>query len=140
MLKRNDANPLLTPDDLAATRDDLEVLCTLKPGAVRFGDEILLLVRVGEKPRAARPGHVAYVRFDPETQETVVHDIPDDHPDLDTSDPRGFFLKGQMLLTSTPCFPNRLCVTAIVFLLLFSYSSVTAGMISFAKVSSGVIS
>ena len=49
-LRRIDDNPLLTPDDLRPTRDDLEIYCTLNPGAIRFGDEILLLVRVGERP------------------------------------------------------------------------------------------
>ena len=47
-LKRLDANPLLRPTDVAPTRDDLDVLCTLNPAAVRVGDEVLLLVRVGE--------------------------------------------------------------------------------------------
>lgn len=47
-LKRLDANPLLTPADIKPSRDDLTVLCTLNPAAVRFGGEILLLVRVGQ--------------------------------------------------------------------------------------------
>ena len=38
-LKRLDANPLLSPDNLSPRRDGLTVLCTLNPGAVRFGDE-----------------------------------------------------------------------------------------------------
>ena len=49
MLQRLAENPLLTPEDLSAARDDLEVMCTLNPAAVKFGNETLLLVRVGEK-------------------------------------------------------------------------------------------
>ncbi|HUS92731.1 MAG TPA: glycoside hydrolase family 130 protein [Phycisphaerae bacterium] len=99
MLKRLDANPLLTPDDLAPTRDGLEVMCTLNPGAVRFGDETLLLVRVGERA-PNEPGYVCYVRYDPDAGETTVCRIAEDDPDLEVTDARGYFLRGRMLLTS----------------------------------------
>ena len=67
-LERLDANPLLTPDDVQPTRDDLEIYSTLNPGAVRFGDEILLMVRVGERPIPA-DGSVASVHFDADAGE-----------------------------------------------------------------------
>jgi predicted GH43/DUF377 family glycosyl hydrolase len=98
MLHRLADNPLLTPDDLAPTRDDFEVMCTLNPAAVRFGEEILLLVRVGERVRPVDDAWVAYVVFD--AGETRVNKIRRDDPRLDTSDPRGYFLDGKMLLTS----------------------------------------
>ena len=99
MLKRLDANPLLTPDDVKPTRDDLEVLCTLNPGAVSVGGETILLVRVGERA-APEPGWVAYVRYDAEAGETTIGRIRTDDPDLDTSDPRKYLYRGKMLLTS----------------------------------------
>jgi len=99
MLERLDANPLLTPDDLAPTRDDLEVLCTLNPGAVRRAGETLLLVRVGERA-APRAGYVRYVYFDAEDGETKVAAIAEDDPDLEITDARGYYLRGRMLLTS----------------------------------------
>ena len=49
-VRRLDANPLLRPSDVKPTRDDLEVVCTLNPAAVRVDDEVLLIVRVGEQP------------------------------------------------------------------------------------------
>ena len=100
MLQRLADNPLLTPDDLAPTRDDLEVMCTLNPAAVRFGDDILLLVRIGERARDVDDEWVAYVRFDFATGQTSVQKIRRDDPHLNTSDPRGYFLDGKMLLTS----------------------------------------
>jgi beta-1,2-mannobiose phosphorylase / 1,2-beta-oligomannan phosphorylase len=99
MLRRIDANPILTPADLSATRPDLEVMCTLNPAAIRFGGQTLLLVRVGERAQP-EPGKVAYVRFNPEQGQAVVEQISLDHPDLDTDDPRGYYLQGKMLLTS----------------------------------------
>ena len=42
-------NPLITPADVPATREDVEVYSTINPGAVRVGSEALLLLRVGER-------------------------------------------------------------------------------------------
>jgi len=98
-LRRLDENPLLTPADVQPTRDDLKVLCTLNPAAVRLGDERLLLVRVGESP-PQEPGYVAYLQYDAEVGRVRVERIARDDPELDTTDPRGYLYSGRMLLTS----------------------------------------
>ena len=98
-LERLDENPLLTPENVEPTQPDLEVLCTLNPAAVRVGEEILLLVRVGEKA-VDEPGFVAFVRWDDQVGELEIHRIARDNPRLDTSDPRKYFLDGKTLLTS----------------------------------------
>jgi len=99
LLKRLNENPLLTPDDLAPTRDDLEVLCTLNPAAVRHGDEIILLVRVGERARVEE-GCVSYVYFDEETGRVKIARIAKDDPNLDTSDTRKYMYRRRMVLSS----------------------------------------
>lgn len=92
-------NPLLSPEDLNPTAEGLEVFCTLNPAAVRFGDETLLLVRVGE--RAIPDDHqVAYVYYDVEAGQTQIKHIPLNDLDLDTSDPRKYRYKNRTLLTS----------------------------------------
>jgi predicted GH43/DUF377 family glycosyl hydrolase len=98
-LNRLQANPLLTPADLAPTRDDVQVLCTLNPAAVRFGEETLLLVRVGESA-ANDEQTVAALYFDAERGTPAVRRIRRDDPDLVITDSRGYYLKGKMLLTS----------------------------------------
>jgi predicted GH43/DUF377 family glycosyl hydrolase len=98
-MERLSENPLLCPEDLPPTREDLEVLCTLNPAAVRFGEEVLLLVRVGERP-IPEEGYVSYVWYDAESSEVRVDRIARDDPDLDTSDPRLYIYKGRTLLTS----------------------------------------
>ena len=55
------------------------------PGAVRVGDEIVLLVRVAERPKERRPGFTGLPRWDPVGGSTVDW-IPDG--DLDPVDPR----------------------------------------------------
>lgn len=44
-------------------RDDWEVIGTFNPGAVRFGRDVVLLVRVAERPREKRPGYTALPRW-----------------------------------------------------------------------------
>ncbi|MCK5114737.1 MAG: glycoside hydrolase family 130 protein [Phycisphaerae bacterium] len=99
MLKRLPENPLLTPQDLAPTRDDLEILCTLNPAAVKFGDETLLLVRVGEKTRDEKD-YVAYVYYDDESGEVKVGRYRKDDPDMQCPDGRGYYYRGRMVLSS----------------------------------------
>lgn len=98
-LERLEANPLLRPDDVAPTRDDLEVFCTLNPAAVRVGGEILLLVRVGERA-ADQTDSIATVYFDPEAGRVRLRRLRRDDPELDSSDPRWHMYRGRMLLTS----------------------------------------
>ena len=99
MLRRLDANPLLTPEDLEPTAEGLHVLCTLNPGAVRVGDETLLLVRVGERP-SAEAGYVSYLYFDSDAGEARIGRIAEDDDDLEIHDGRGYVFRGRMLLTS----------------------------------------
>ena len=47
---------LLRPSDLKPSRDDFEVVGAFNPGVVRAGDEVVMLVRVAERPREVRPG------------------------------------------------------------------------------------
>ncbi len=56
---------LLGPGDVPATRDEFEVVGVFNPGAVRAGDEVVLLVRVAERPREQRVGFLALPRWDP---------------------------------------------------------------------------
>lgn len=98
-LRRFDANPLLTPDDLAPTRPDLQVLCTLNPGAVRFGGQTLLLVRVGEQAPPERD-NVTYLYYDHEDGDVKIGRIARNDPDLTCPDGRGCYHRERMLLSS----------------------------------------
>lgn len=55
---------LIRPADVAPSRDDLEVIGTFNPGAVRTSDGVLLLVRVAERPRPLRPGFTGLPRWE----------------------------------------------------------------------------
>ena len=65
LLKRHFEKRLLQPGDLEPSREDFEVVGTFNPGAIRAGDEVILLVRVAERPRERRPGFTASPRWEP---------------------------------------------------------------------------
>ena len=84
-LKRLDTRLLLRAEDLPPTRDDFEVVGAFNPGAVWAESEVVLLVRVAERPRERRPGFQGLPRWDPQAGLTV-----DWEPDseLEPIDPR----------------------------------------------------
>jgi predicted GH43/DUF377 family glycosyl hydrolase len=84
-LRRRATHRLLTPRDLPPSRDDFEVVGTFNPGAVLAGDEVVLMVRVAERPREQRPGFTGLPRWDPSLGVTV--DWTPNH-ELDPIDPR----------------------------------------------------
>lgn len=43
-------NPILAPEDVMPSRPDFEVVCAFNAGVIRFRDEVLLLLRVAERP------------------------------------------------------------------------------------------
>ncbi len=55
---------LVRPQDVPPSRDDREVVGTFNPGAIRVGDEVVLLVRVAERPKERRDGYTALPRWE----------------------------------------------------------------------------
>ncbi|MHC4983349.1 MAG: glycoside hydrolase family 130 protein [Planctomycetota bacterium] len=98
-MKRLDENPLLTPADVGPAQEGLSVSCVLNPAAVRAGDQVILLVRVGETP-PEEPGYVSYLYYDVEVGETKIGRISRDDADLRFIDARKYSFRGRTLLTS----------------------------------------
>ena len=77
---------LLQPGDVPASRADFEVVGVFNPGAARRPDgEVVLLVRVAERPRERRPGYTGLPRWDPDSGLTIDW-VPD--LELELLDPR----------------------------------------------------
>ena len=68
---RRSTRSLLGPEDVPASRDDFEVVGAFNPGASRFGEEAVLMVRVAERPRERRMGFTGLPRWDPAEGLTV---------------------------------------------------------------------
>src|SRR5579864_3737313 len=62
---------LLGPDDFAPSRDDFEVIGAFNPGVAEVNGQIVLLVRVAERPRESRAGWVGLPRWTPASELAV---------------------------------------------------------------------
>jgi predicted GH43/DUF377 family glycosyl hydrolase len=94
-------NPLITPRDIKPTRDDFEILCVLNPAVTRYNDEILLLLRVAERPRQQK-GFISIGTIDLERNDgnyRLQHFSTGD-PLLKADDPRVISYDGITYLTS----------------------------------------
>ena len=85
LLKRHYERLLLSPSDLKPSRDDFEVVGVFNPGAIVADGEVILLVRVAERPRERRQGYVALPRWAPE-EGLVIDWLADDV--VEALDPR----------------------------------------------------
>lgn len=74
---------LLGPRDVPPTCDDFEVVGVFNPGAVRVGDEVVLLARVAERPIERRPGYMSHPRWSPGEGVVVDWLSDDDYEPID---------------------------------------------------------
>ncbi|HEV58101.1 MAG TPA: glycosidase [Phycisphaerales bacterium] len=100
LVHRLKENPLITPADVPPSRDDYEVVGAFNPGVTVFNDEILLLLRVAERPRNRPANQQVAPVLDPATGKLVLFRVKNDEYDLEVPDSRSFTYKGQMYLTS----------------------------------------
>ena len=91
---------MIRPEDVKPSRDDLTVVGTFNPGAAQLEDEVVLLVRIAERPREQRDGYCGLPRWKPE-HGIVIDWIPEN--EIERIDPRIIRKKqdGLMRLTFT---------------------------------------
>ncbi|MCE5186139.1 MAG: glycoside hydrolase family 130 protein [Planctomycetaceae bacterium] len=94
-------NPILTPKDVPPSRPDFEVVGAFNPAAVLYGDEVLLLLRVAERPRDKKPDEQAAPILNPDSGQIEYFRVKNDDPNItDIPDSRSFYYEGKMFLTS----------------------------------------
>ena len=94
-------NPIIKPCDVPPSRDDYEVVGAFNPAATIFNDEILLLLRVAERPKDKDPDEQVAPILNPDTGEIEHFRLKNDDPTItDIPDSRSFYVNGEMLLTS----------------------------------------
>lgn len=103
MLQRLRQQLLIRPEDIAPSQDALEVIGAFNPGAIEHHGEVILLVRVAERPRERRDGLTALPRW---KEGTVIADYVPDRA-LELLDPRVVRRKADGLLRLT--FTSHLC-------------------------------
>ncbi len=103
-VRRYTDNPILVPSQIAPSRPDFEVVGVFNPGAIRVGEETVLLLRVAEAPLAVDPDQVASPIYDAESGEIRIHTWGKDTPGLDLSDSRLIKVGRDITLTSISHF------------------------------------
>jgi predicted GH43/DUF377 family glycosyl hydrolase len=97
---RSPNNPIIGPKDVKPSRDDFEVIGTFNAGVSRLGDEVILLLRVAERPISQHPEVVLVPVFDAEQGAIITEKFLKDDPENDFSDPRLIIKSGRTYLTS----------------------------------------
>lgn len=98
--KRFEANPLITPGDIAPSIEGAIVECVFNPGAFVYAGKTYLLMRVAERLEQT-PGKISTLVAD-STQPHGVRVVSwdRDDPKLDVSDPRFIYYDGHCHLTT----------------------------------------
>ena len=91
-------NPLVTPADVRPSVDGWEVICAFNAGVIEAGDEVLMLMRVAERP-VGRDDDEVLVPMLKSGKLTVVQ-LSRRRDGIELSDPRVISLGGKVLLTS----------------------------------------
>lgn len=93
---RYEENPLITPADVVPHRDGFEVIGAFNAAATKFQDEILLLLRVAERPISGHPDRVQAVWVDAESAELVTQEFDLHDETFDFSDSRMVRVAGSL--------------------------------------------
>lgn len=85
---RYEENPLITPKDVKPHRDDFEVIGAFNAGVAKYEDEILLILRVAERPISTDPSIVKVPIYNVETNELDIIELNKNDENYDFSDSR----------------------------------------------------
>ena len=100
-VERCDKNPIITPADVPPSRDDYEVVGVFNPGATIFKNEIILLLRVAERPQDRTEDEQVAPILNPDTGEIELFRVNNNDPNItEIPDSRSFYYKDKMFLTS----------------------------------------
>ncbi len=93
-------NPILKPGDIRPSQADLEVIGVFNTAVARHGDEVILLLRVAERPIERRKDAVLCPMYDLDSKKIIIRPFARNDPQNDFSDPRLILRPGETYLTS----------------------------------------
>ncbi|RKY25601.1 MAG: glycosidase [Planctomycetota bacterium] len=93
-------NPIIEPKDVKPSRRDFEVIGTFNAGVTRLADEVILLVRVAEKPISEHPEIALAGLYDAGSGKIITKKFPKNDRKIDFSDPRLIITPAGIYLTS----------------------------------------
>ena len=79
---RSPKNPIIAPKDVKPSRENFEVVCVFNCGVIRFEGDVLLMLRVAERPIARNENEVRTVYFDHIADEITVKSFDKNMPGI----------------------------------------------------------
>ncbi len=101
---RSNKNPIIAPKDVKPSQPDFEVVCVFNCGVIRFEGDVLLLLRVAERPIARNENEVCTVYFDHKKDQTVVKSFDKNKPGIGLHDSRYIYTPDRIFLSSMSHF------------------------------------
>lgn len=102
MIKRILENPIITPEMVKPTAPNMQVIGVFNPGAAVYQDEIVLMLRVAERPVPDNHDEVAVPVLDLESPsgQLKILNFSRHSPSINLGDPRAVAYNGQIYLSS----------------------------------------
>jgi predicted GH43/DUF377 family glycosyl hydrolase len=97
---RSPDNPIIEPKDVKPSRDDFEVIGVFNAGVARFEDEVILLLRVAERPISRHPNVISTAVYEPAKADYILKEFSKDDKKIDLSDLRLIKTQNGTYLTS----------------------------------------
>jgi predicted GH43/DUF377 family glycosyl hydrolase len=97
---RSNKNPIITPADVKSLRDDFEVVGVFNAGVTRLADEVILLLRVAERPLTDNDKTAFAPIYDVDKNELFLKEFDKGNSRIDFSDPRLIVAPEGTFLTS----------------------------------------
>jgi len=97
---RSPHNPVITPKDVKPSRDDFEVIGVFNAGVARLEGDVILLLRVAERPINENPDVALAAVYDVAEKQIVIKEFSKSDPEIDFSDPRLIVTPAGTYLTS----------------------------------------
>lgn len=92
---RYEENPILKPEDIKPYHDNFEVIGVFNAGVTKYDGEIILVLRVAERPISDDPNIVKAPVYNVEKNELEIVELSKDDERYDFSDPRTIMKKGE---------------------------------------------
>ena len=99
-------NPVIRPGDVTPSREDFEVIGVLNAGVARLRDEVILLLRIAERPIQDRADVVLCPIYDVDTAQIILKPFARDDPRNDFSDPRLIVARASCPYVTRPSWPR----------------------------------
>jgi len=97
---RSPRNPIIVPKDVILSRSDFEIVGVFNAGVARFQDQVILLLRVAERPINKNPDITLTAVYDVAKRDFVLKKFSKNDPEIDFSDPRLIITPSGTYLTS----------------------------------------